>query len=151
MMKRNGILLAGKNTILIMTALSVMAFAEFTRANQIVTDSTTGLQWQDNDEAKTIEKTWTEAIDYCQSLDFGTHTDWRLPNFNELYYIADRSKSNPAIDDTFQNVVSDNYWSSSTIVSDTSPAWVVGFNYGNDNHRFTKTTELFVRCVRDGQ
>jgi len=141
-----------KNIIPIMVALSVIALADFSRTNQIVTDSSTALQWQDNADVAdpSNKKIWTAAIDYCQSLDFGTHTDWRLPNFNELYYIADKSKVNPAIDSTFQNVVSDGYWSSSTRVSDTGPAWVVYFDGGFDGSS-AKTFELFVRCVRDGQ
>ena len=42
---------------------------------------------------------------------------------------------------------SSNYWSSTTIASNTSNAWDVNFNNGNDNWN-TKTNDNYVRCVR---
>ena len=139
-----------KNTLILMLLLAVAAQADFTRADQMVTDSSTALVWQDDAEAKTTEKTWTDAIDYCEALTLNGHTDWRLPNFNELYFITDKSKSDPAMDSTFQNVVSDYYWSSTTRMNSTIGAWVVYFFTGGD-FTATKTSERFVRCVRDGQ
>jgi len=139
-----------KNTLILMLLLAVAAQADFTRADQMVTDSSTALVWQDDAEAKTTEKTWTDAIDYCEALILNGHTDWRLPNFNELYFITDKSKSDPAMDSTFQNVVSDIYWSSTTVVGSTTNAWGVLFFLGNDLAP-NKTSERFVRCVRDGQ
>jgi hypothetical protein len=29
-------------------------------------------------------RTWNEAIDWASGLNFAGHTDWRLPNINEL-------------------------------------------------------------------
>ena len=114
---------------------------------KIVADNNTGLQWQDN---VNTNKNWTDAIAYCEALSLGGHTDWRLPNFNELYYIADRSKSNPAMNSTFQNVVSSLYWSSTTVVGYENNAWNVNFNNGNDNWN-NKSNSNYVRCVRDGE
>jgi hypothetical protein len=45
------------------------------------------------------------------------------------------------------NVVSSNYWSSTTNASNTSNAWNVNFNNGNDNNN-AKTNTNYVRCVR---
>ncbi len=42
---------------------------------------------------------------------------------------------------------SSNYWSSTTNASDTSNAWNVNFNNGNDNWN-DKTNTNYVRCVR---
>jgi len=68
--------------------------------------------------------------------------------------IADRSRTIPAMhmDATngFQHVASNNYWSSTTVASNSSYAWAVSFNDGNDGWG-DKTYGLFVRCVRDGQ
>ncbi len=50
----------------------------------------------------------------------------------------------------FQHVASNNYWSSTTVASNSSYAWAVSFNDGNDGWG-DKTYSLFVRCVRDGQ
>jgi len=48
------------------------------------------------------------------------------------------------------NVVSDNYWSSTTIVGNEDNAWGVNFNNGNDNWN-NKSNNNYVRCVRDGE
>ena len=138
-----------RQILLITIGLSAFLYGDFTRDNatQVVTDSSTGLQWQDD---VNITKTWTQAIDYCEALTLGANSDWRLPNFNELYFIADRSKRNPAIDSAFQNVVSDRYWSSSTVVGFEGHAWSVLFLNGNDNWYY-KSHSYYVRCVRDGQ
>lgn len=45
------------------------------------------------------------------------------------------------------NVVTSNYWSSTTNASNTSNAWNVNFNNGNDNND-DKTNTNYVRCVR---
>ena len=54
-----------------------------------------------------------------------------------------------AISNEHLNVASNNYWSSTTLASDTSDAWNVNFNNGNDNAN-DKTNSNYVRCVRDG-
>lgn len=135
---------------LIMIGLSISLYADFTRddATQIVTDNSTGLQWQDDSDAKTVTKKWTEAIAYCEGLTLGGHDDWRLPNSNELYYIADRSKRNPAIDSTFQNVYFGDYWSSTTVVGNEDDAW--GFNFQDFGYDYLddKSRFYYVRCVR---
>ncbi len=114
---------------------------------EIVTDNCTKLQWQDNSDAKTVAKTWSEAISYCENLTLGGYDDWRLPNINELLTLLDYRKYNPAIDPVFQNVGSDYYWSSTSHGSTSSSGWVVYFY--NDNHHFDNSA--FVRCVRAGQ
>ena len=48
------------------------------------------------------------------------------------------------------NVVSSNYWSSTTNVSNPNNAWNVNFNNGNDNWN-NKNNSKYVRCVRDGE
>jgi len=44
-------------------------------------------------------------------------------------------------------VTSNNYWSSSQNVSDSSNAWNVNFNNGNTNNN-NKSNKNYVRCVR---
>ena len=118
--------------------------------NRIVSDSKTGLQWQDdysdnNNHIK--EATWTDALTYCETLTLEGHNDWRIPNFNELYSIKDK---NPAINSTFKHVASYYYWSSTTDTSYKNNAWAVHFAYGNGNH-YNKSNGYYVRCVRDKQ
>ena len=137
-----------RRILLITIGLSVSIWADFTRDNttQIVTDTNTKLQWQDNES---VSKKWTEAIDYCEALTLGGYNDWRLPNQNELRSIADRSKKEPAISATFQNVVSNYYWSSSTVVGYEYYAWGVFFDNGGHYWDY-KSNERYVCCVRDG-
>ncbi|MEA3491309.1 MAG: DUF1566 domain-containing protein [Campylobacterota bacterium] len=142
-----------RTILLILIGLSTLLQAErFTRdaTAMVVTDTQTNLQWQDDAAAKTTRKNWQDAITHCEGLTLGDEDDWRLPNLNELYYIADRDIYNPALSSVFVNVVSSNYWSSTTDASDTSNAWGVYFYYGSD-YWGTKSISCFVRCVRAGQ
>ena len=137
-----------KTILLIMIGLSVLN-AEYIRdnANEVVLDTTTNLIWQDDADAKTLTKSWVDAIGYCEALTLGGKSDWRLPNFNELYALADRSKVNPAISDRFVNVASSFYWSSTTYVSYSDYAWSVRF-YNGVGDGSNKTGSYYVRCVR---
>jgi len=116
----------------------------------IVTDHITGLEWQDDAEASSVTKNWEDAKSYCSTLPLDGGR-WRLPTIDELMYIADRSKRNPAIDTTwFQNVVSGFYWSSTTDVRNEDFAWYVYF-YGGSDFWIDKSHAYHVRCVRAGQ
>jgi len=150
-----------KKSILILFVLINLANADFIRDDDkgIVLDTSTNLIWQDepytsaeataysNDTESGKALHWASAISYCENLTYGTYSNWHLPNFNELYKIADRSKYNPTINSAFVNVVARRYWSSTTYASDTSYAWSVYFNDGND-YNYDKTYTDYVRCVR---
>ena len=140
-----------KIIFLIMIGLSIL-HAEFTRDNttNIVSDSTTGLEWQDDVSVSSTQKAWQEAIEYCEDLVLDSKSDWRLPNRNELVSIVDRSKYNPAINSAFANVSSSLYWSSTTLAYSTGHAWYVDFNVGAVRYNL-KTGSYYVRCVRGGE
>ena len=118
-------------------------------ANNIVCDNVTHLMWQDDTDAKTVKKTWDEAKTYCANLTLGGYSDWRLPGVDELLSITDLGRVDPAIDPTFRNVVSTDYWSSTTGAGRASDAWGVYFNNGGDDVWGVKTDTWYVRCVRD--
>jgi len=113
-------------------------------------DNVTGLMWQDDEEVKTARRNWQGAIEHCEALELGTFTNWRLPTMEELVYITDKGRINPAIDPAFENVRSSFYWSSINAMDYPSYAWSVTFEDGN-NHIIPKKYDLYVRCVRDGQ
>jgi hypothetical protein len=138
-----------KKILLITLSLSVVLWAHFTRDNttNIVTDQSTGLQWQDDGSIAVTRVNWQNAIESCEvlSLDGG---GWRLPNFNELFYLADRSKANFAIDSHFEYVSHSPYWTSTTSINLTTSAWTVEFVVGDDGYD-DKSVSYRVRCVRN--
>lgn len=142
---------------LMMIGLSLL-YAVITRdvATGIVSDSTTGLQWQDNEVGTAT--TWEDAIDRCENLTLGTHSDWRLPNVNELKSIVDRSRIYPAIKEGLVNTVAspNDYWSSTTYERDKNRAWCTDFASGTVHRKIiaddnsSKSSNNYVRCVRGG-
>ena len=54
---------------------------------EIVTDSTTRLIWQKNPGES--QKTWKDALSYCENLNYAGLSNWRLPNSNEFYSLLD--------------------------------------------------------------
>ncbi len=138
-----------KKNILSLLLLVNLAYGDYIRdnVNNIILDTSTNLMWQDDGDANTLTKNWNDAISYCEAKSLGGYNDWKLPNLNELYNIANRSIFNPAIDSTFQSIVNSYYWSSTTVASDTSYAWGVYFDRSNDI-RLDTTNTHYVRCVR---
>ena len=141
-----------------MIGLSSLSMAQeaprFTKANGVVTDNQTTLEWQDDysdngNNGKSAK--WTDAIDYCEALTLNGKDDWRLPNKKELLSIVDYGTYNPAISSVFEKTNSLNYfWSSTTGASYTSAAWGVYFGNG-DTYYLNKSYNTHVRCVRAGQ
>ena len=108
----------------------------------VVTDSVTGLKWQ---QEYVEGKTWQAALKYCENLNYAGYSNWRLPNKNEL---ASLFGSNLLPTGTLMNDVK-YFWTSSTSVSDPDKAWYVGNQLGSGVVEFTeKTDKLNVRCVR---
>ncbi len=138
----------------------------YSRSNEIVTDNVTKLMWQDDEEAKTIKKTWVTqanydagnysntsgdtATTYCKNLTLGGYDDWQLPTIKELQTIVNDGTYNPSINSTFVNITSSPYWSSATNSSNTSYAWNVNFYNGNTYYN-NKGNSIYVRCVGGGQ
>ena len=120
-----------------------------------VTDTKTGLMWQ---KAEAGTKTWKEAIAYCESLVLAGHSDWRLPDLNELQSIVDSIGDNPSIYRTaFPDTTSYTFWSSTTKDGATDHALVMllkgGESYGEfgDVSPGDKHNGQGVRAVRGGK
>jgi Protein of unknown function (DUF1566) len=117
-------------------------------SNGTVTDASTGLMWQQVGSSGT----WEQSLAYCEGLNLGGYTDWRLPTIKELESLVDYSRyGDPAINTTyFPGAGSSGYWSSTTSANYTYFAWGVGFYYGSDAI-YNKGRSLYVRAVRGGQ
>ena len=114
----------------------------FKTSNGIVTDSTSGLEW----EAKPAgPMTWQEAMDYASALRLGGHSDWGVPTITELTSLVNYDCVNPASD--FPGMPSDHFWSSSSYAGSASLAWGVSFYYGSVGY-LGKASTCYVRCVR---
>jgi predicted RNA-binding protein with TRAM domain len=127
------------------------AWATYTdNGNGTVTDTATGLVWQQQDDG--TPRTWEEAVRYCEDLDLASVNDWRLPDAMELASITDNTHTFPAINSTaFPGTSSSGYWShTSTNPFDGSNAWDVTFDYGIVENSF-KTENYYARCVRGEQ
>jgi hypothetical protein len=129
-------------------ALGSLLYADFVRDNslEVVNDTSTNLIWQDNKEAATVEKDWSDAKEYCANLTLAGYSDWYLPTIHILESIVDKSNT-PKIKSSFQNVASDQYsyyWSSSNM-------WLVNFDDDGSSNFNNKTYSYYVRCVRGGQ
>ena len=115
-----------------------------------VTDTQTGLMWQKATAPGTYN--WQAALAYAEGLTLGGHSDWRLPDRNELQTLVDYSRYNPAIDPLLaSNTVSSPYWSSTTYANDTNNAWRVYFSSGYVHYYGNKSNSYYVRAVRAGQ
>ena len=55
-----------------------------------ITDNVTGLIW--TQDLSSYSMSWSDANDYCESLETGGYTDWRLPTVKELWSIRDFSQ-----------------------------------------------------------
>jgi len=115
-----------------------------------ITDNSTGLVWQKQDDA--VTRTWANALTFCNTNAAGlSGSGWRMPNAYELYSILDFSVSaNPSIDGTyFPSTTSGNYWTSTSRPIITASAITVNF-LGGGAGLLPKSlsTTVFIRCVR---
>ena len=146
-----------KRILLIMIGLSSLSMAQenprFIKADGVVTDNKTTLEWQDDysgNNGNIKDSNWIDAMAYCEALSLNGKDDWRLPNKNELFSIVDYTPSYPAISSLFENISSYSYWSSTTSSSSTNSAWFVDFYNGYISYLY-KSNSMYVRCVRAGQ
>jgi len=124
-------------------------FGNFTdNGNGTVMDNSTGLMWQQGEGG---QKTWEDALTYCEDLSLGGHVNWRLPNIKELDSINDDTVYSPAIDTNFfPDAIASAYWSSTTDANYSSTAFRVYFSNGSV-YSGNKSSSYYVRCVRGGQ
>ena len=119
----------------------------------IVVDAIYGLAWQD--AAEIFKGLYKDAVSYCENLNYGGYSDWRLPSASELLSITDYGRYKPAINKAFKHVGKDgsdkygSYWSSTGASFDAGGVWVVQFGSGFDNWVKINSADNFARCVRN--
>jgi hypothetical protein len=92
---------------------------------EIVTDTQTGLMWQDNLDVVDEKIQWGKSMLYCSNLELGGYKDWRVPTILELASIVNyKAESNFVLHDEFKYSCACKYHSSSDSCYD------LGFNTG---------------------
>ncbi len=124
-----------------------------------ITDNVTGLVW--TQEISSYAMPWSDAAGYCESLETGGYTDWRLPTVKELWSIRDYSQGWPWVDTDYFYLVGDgselaqhHSWTSDLYLVESEyqneqvqgdPAWIVNDWTG---HIKAMSGSRFVRAVR---
>ncbi len=129
-----------------------------------VTDNLTGLMWTKDGNAPGpaacspgTYKTWQNALNYVACLNANNylgHTDWRLPNINELRSMVHAGESNTETwlnSQGFNNVQSSYYWSSTSNANYTYYAWIVNMWTGYGGNYYKSYYNYYVWPVRSGQ
>jgi len=121
--------------------------------NGTVTDTITGLMWQQTDGG---EMTIENATTYCSTLTLAGYTDWRLPNAHESFSILNQQNVNPSLDNlVFPTSLAEYWWTSDKQANDNTKIWATNAGGGIGNHPKTETisaggTKKFhLRAVRD--
>lgn len=136
----------------VIPTLSYLVTVATSTGDFVVKDTATKLIWQYECAAN---KTWEEALEYCENLKYAGYDDWRLPNKNELLSLEYSGYIYGEVT-TFPNMPEQNFWSSTTAVpyydpSDSSTKRMMAFSVDFrarylDHDR--KTDKNYVRCVR---
>lgn len=110
-----------------------------------VRDTVTGLFWAAGETSPMIQ---SAADAYAQALVLASFSDWRLPTIKELFALADRTRSSPALDTVyFASCKLDWYWSSTVAQWDATLFWVADFLDG-ESFAYRNDDACFVRPVR---
>lgn len=128
-----------------------------------VTDSHTGLMWQQCSVGQSGNGcttgsaqrfTWDTALQFEESLNssggFAGHSDWFVPDRNELASLMEDACYEPSINVTlFPNTTSRiGYWSSSPFSRYGDDIWYVGFSHSSVGLSTYRDVGLVVRLVR---
>jgi hypothetical protein len=95
------------------------------------------------------DKTWQQALKYCEDSTYAGYSDWRLPNKNELLSLINYEKSDLPYS-YFPDTPTEWFWSSSTDVCYTNGAWIMNFIDGTAGDS-AKNCYNSVRCVRNAE
>lgn len=76
--------------LLVHTAMTSDRFID--NKNGTITDTKTGLMWVSKDNGVPIN--WPDAKKYCENLNVGGYSDWRMPTLTELATLYNPNKIN---------------------------------------------------------
>lgn len=129
----------------------------FSVGTDCVTDNLTGLMWSKNANLPGSTSTWADALTYVNGSGLCGHTDWRLPNMNEIESLS-HAQGDTRVwleQQGFMSVLRPyaDYWSSTTDAYSLTRAWTGDISSnGVPTHTLPKTNSLYglVWPVRGG-
>jgi len=126
------------------------------KASTTISDASTGLVWQDNNDTINIRKPQLNTsgdtiFTYCNNLELDGKSDWRVPSLNELASITDIN-NRPAFKTGFKYIGDNLYhWSKEEDPKNSSNGVGIGFTKEKEQgvgfFSFSKEDALYVRCV----
>ena len=122
-------------------------------SNGTITDTVTGLMWQQVDGG---EMTIENAFIYADNLVLGGFSDWRLPSPIESFSILNHQNNNPAMNTTYFTASAAEYWWTNAYqAGDNTKVWCTNAGGGIGNHPKSETIsaggikKFHVRVVRN--
>ena len=126
-------------------------------ADDTISDNATGLMWEkctqglsgsDCTTGTATTMTRDTALTTCESATTGSHSDWRLPNVNELGTLLDYAAT-PMINATYFPAVQTGtaYYSSTNVMLSRPNSWIIWFDNGDVTDALPSSSR-YVRCVR---
>lgn len=94
-----------------------------------ITDNYLKLMWQKGANGRT---SYAQVMEMLPNFELAGHKDWRLPTVDELRFIVDYSKKNPAVFDIFAcRVRPDFYWTAEYYPAPSGERnWAIYFGFG---------------------
>ncbi len=119
-----------------------------TTEQPVINDKNTGLGWQKS--IRTVAATWSDAYNYCNNLNYGGYSDWRMPTVKELDTILDLGRRNSADPNYFSNTTY-SYWWVNNKNETADKLWYVyqtSIKYWPTSYATNTSYKYYVRCVR---
>jgi hypothetical protein len=114
--------------------------------SETVFESLTQLTWQAKVENQ--NRTWSEALSYCESLDLAGQSDWRLPSIKELATLIS-DDPNLLIPKEFGGAIAGHsLWSSTPQASSPNRVWTLAMDTGLTTPEENTLSTFYVLCVR---
>lgn len=135
---------------------------EYVDSGECIKDNLTNLIWL-KDPSVISASNWSTALSTAAAGTWcGQSAEtWRMPNINELMSLMNFSTTGqgawlnrvPESGPGFKSIItSGNYWTSTTVASNTNNAYIIGMTSGNINASTSKSTSTpYLLPVRNGQ
>lgn len=116
---------------------SLFAVDNASKPSEAYLDATQGLIWQAESPG---EMTWLEGVHYCNQLDLGGYSSWRMPLQEELVSYATNGLAASGRD-------RGSYWTLSLKGGDSAEVWTVDIGTGSSALMPQDSEGVAVRCV----